>query len=622
MSRMCFAAICAVCLASLFAGVPRARADLQSSPRLDPSFRRLPLTFEKNTGRHDKRVQFHTRTGGAAVFITSDEMVMVMPGKAKGERQEATQSAIIPSPRSRGERATAIPSPRLRGEGQGEGRPSLSALSPQPKATRHVLRMKLLGANHNAVATGLQKQPGIVNYFIGADPKKWRTRVPTYAKAKLASVYPGIDVVYYGAEARGKGQRAKGAANIPSPRLRGQGQGEGSRSLSALGSQLSALEYDFVVHPGADPKRIKLAFEGADRIRVAGGDLILTTPAGDVRMRRPYAFQTVRGKRMRVACDYALRRGTATLHLARYDTSKPLVVDPVVEFMTYLGGSSYENAHGVATDAAGSAYVTGHTRSIDFPTTAGAYDRVMGGPQDVFVAKFDPGGGSLAYSTYIGGTSFSYGHGIAVDATGCAYVTGEARTGFPTTPGAAQTSDPGLATAFVTKLDAAGASLVYSTLCGGSDDDVAYGIAVDGSGAAHICGGTKSTGLGTAGAYDGTYNGAGDAFVAKLSPSGTSFAYRTYLGGAQGDTATAIAVVGGAAFVTGYTWSSGYPTSSGAYDTSHNGNADAFVTVLNSTGTALVFSTFLGSTADDWGHGIAVDAAGSAYVTGQTSGAY
>jgi hypothetical protein len=273
-----------------------------------------------------------------------------------------------------------------------------------------------------------------------------------------------------------------------------------------------------------------------------------------VRVKRPYAYQTVGGKRVQVACDYALRRGSATLRLARYDTSRPLVVDPVVEFMTYFGGSSYENAHGVATDATGSAYITGQTESMDFPTTFGVYDPAMGGPRDVFVAKFNPSGSSLAYSTYLGGTSFGeYGYGIAVDGAGCAYVTGEARTDFPTTPFAAQTSDPGLATAFVTKLNAAGSSLVYSTLCGGSDDDFGYGIAVDGSGAAHICGHTKSSGLGTAGAYDVTSNGAGDAFVAKVSPSGSSFAYRTYLGGAQGDTATAIAVVGGGAFVTGYT---------------------------------------------------------------------
>ena len=212
------------------------------------SLARLPLTFEKNTGRYDKQVKFLTRTGGATVFITGNEAVMVLRGQARGERREASGAATnvpsprlrgepdapIPSPRLRGEgqgegqgarAATDIPSPRWRGEGQGEGRRSLSALSPQPSAQRHVLRMKLLGAKPG-IATGLEKQQGIVNYFIGNDPKQWRTNIPTYARAKLAGVYPGIDVVYYGQEPRAKRQELRATSR---------------RSRSALSSQLSTL---------------------------------------------------------------------------------------------------------------------------------------------------------------------------------------------------------------------------------------------------------------------------------------------------------------------------------------------------------------------------------------------
>jgi len=627
------------------------------SPKLT-SLGRLPVTFERNTGRYDKRVKFVTRTRGATVFLTSAEMVMVMPGKAVGERQEAGGTEAGAAPRMN--RRSAATNPAFAGSaanrrrsvslGQtgdsspGLGGRSVSAVSSQPSA---VLRMKLVGASGNALATGIERQPGIVNYFIGHDPKKWRTRVPTYAKAKLEGVYPGIDVVYYGNEQGARTQEARG--NSPAPTMnrraaatnaafagsaanrRGSvswGQpgdsspGDGGRSLSSLSSGLLALEYDFVIRPGADPRLIKLAFEGADRVRVAGGDLILGTPAGDVRLKRPYAYQIIGGKRVQIACGYKLQKRVAMVQLARYDASRELVLDPQVEFMTYLGTSSYDGAHSVATDAEGAAYVTGYTEWLDFPTTPGAYDTSFNGWRDVFVTKFTPSGDGLVYSTFLGGSTGDSGSGIAVDAAGCAYVTGEARTGFPTTAGAAQTSDPGLATAFVTKLDSSGSTLIYSTLCGGSDDDMGFGIAVDGSGAAHICGYTKSSDIGTAGAFDTSYNGAGDAFVAKLSPSGGSFAYRTYLGGAQGDTATGIALAGGAAFVTGYTWSSAYPTSSGAFDTSYNGNADAFVTALNSAGSALAYSTFLGSTADDWGHGIAADASGSAYVTGQTSGAF
>ncbi|MBM3496876.1 MAG: hypothetical protein FJX72_21530, partial [Armatimonadetes bacterium] len=285
------------------------------------SFGRLPLTFERNTGRYDKRVKFLTRTGGTTVFLTANEMVMVLPGKATGEGRGA---------RSDRDLASGCPS--------GPSRPSAN----------HVLRMRLVGSNSKSVATGLQKQPGIVNYFIGNDPKKWRTRVPTYARAKLAGVYPWVDVVYYGNEARGKGPE----------------QAWGVRS------QPSALEYDFILRPGADPARIQLAFEGADRIRVADGDLILSTPAGDVRMKRPSAYQTIDGRRVQVACDYKLHSPLAThqsprvaFRLARYDAAKPLVVDPVLVYSTFIGNGGPQRASGVSTDASGAAYVTGSTGS-------------------------------------------------------------------------------------------------------------------------------------------------------------------------------------------------------------------------------------------------------------------
>ncbi|MBM3495726.1 MAG: hypothetical protein FJX72_15590, partial [Armatimonadetes bacterium] len=361
-----------------------------------------PLAFEPNTGRYDKRVKFVTRTGRATVFITGSEAVILLRRQARGKGQAARRAANIPSPRLPGEGqgdgqwargATNIPSPRLRGEGQGEGRRSLSALGSQLSA-KHVLRMKLIGANGKAVASGLQKQPGIVNYLIGADPKQWRTHIPTYAKAKLAGVYPGVDVVYYGAEARGKLQEARGTTARPGPTMnrrsvtrippsRDSGQptkvgfvsqtgdsspGHGGalsagrlsnlksqisdrglsagrlsnlrsqisdRGLSALSPQLSALEYDFILKPHADPSRIQIAFEGAQKVRVADGDLILSTPAGDVRMKRPYAYQNIGGKRVQVACDYKLHSPLTPHHspkvglrLAKYDTARPLVVDP------------------------------------------------------------------------------------------------------------------------------------------------------------------------------------------------------------------------------------------------------------------------------------------------------
>ncbi|NLH98964.1 MAG: hypothetical protein GX446_05660 [Chthonomonadales bacterium] len=611
----------AVCAAGLSTG-----AGAQSLRRVE---QRLPLTFEQNTGRYDSRVQFVTRTGGATVFITGNEAVMVLPVGARGQRPEARGKVQQTAG------AATVPSTFWRGEGQGEGRRSLSALSPQPSA---VLRMKLVAANGKALASGLEKQQGIVNYFIGNDPKKWRTNVPTYARAKLAGVYPGIDVVYYSREpraksqeARGKGQEARGATNIPSPRLRGEGQDEGRRSLSALSSQLSALEYDFILHPGADASRIRLALEGAEKVRVAGGDLILTTPAGDVRMRRPYAYQTIGGKRVQVACDYRLLSPLASrpspdvaLRLAKYDASRPLVVDPVLEFSTYLGGTDDDGSKGVAVDASGAVYVTGHTYGADFPTTAGAFDTSANGDLDAFVLKLDPSGSALVYGTYMGGSDWDHCHTIAVDGSGHAVIAGETVSGnFPTTPGAYQPAQNGLdGDAFVAKLSPDGSSLVFGTYLGGTAWDCIYAVAVDTPGNVWLGGYTQSADWPTTlGAFSTSFaGGSSDAVVAKLSADGSTLVCSTFLGGASDDYVMAIAVdASGAPAVTGLTSSTGFPTSSGAYATAYAGGpSDAFAVKLASDATALVFSTFIGGSDADAGYGVAIGAAGMLYVGGET----
>ena len=254
-------------------------------------------------------------------------------------------------------------------------------------------------------------------------------------------------------------------------------------------------------------------------------------------------------------------------------------------------------------DASGNVFVTGYTSSSDFPTTAGAYDATANGSHDAFVTKLNPTGAGLVYSTFLGGSSGGLGNGIAVDASGNAFVTG---------------------TAFVTKLNPTGTGLVYSTFLGGSSGDFGNGIAVDASGNAFVTGYTSSSNFPTtAGAYDATFNGGSDAFVTKLNPTGTGLVYSTFLGGSgsssSSDSGSGIAVdASGNAFVTGYTSSSNFPTTAGAYDATANGGTDAFVTKLNPTGTGLVYSTFLGGSERDYGNGIAVDASGNAFVTGYT----
>ena len=433
---------------------------------------------------------------------------------------------------------------------------------------------------------------------MGNDPAKWHTNVPNYAKVKYANVYPGVDLVYYG----------------------NQGQ----------------LEYDFVVHPGADPRQIALEVgavrepPGAHRdapLRVDGnGDLVLGTEAGQLILRKPVVYQrgTDHGQPTTdvVEGGYALKGNRITFELARYDKTRPLVIDPTLVYSTYLGGNFRDGAYGIAVDASGHAYVTGQTFSANFPTTTGAFMTRFGGAGDAFVSELNTAGSALIYSTYLGGSGDDAGRGITVDAPGNAYVTGwTASSDFPTTAGAFQTTlGGGYDDAFVTKLNATGSALLYSTYLGGSSYDEGHGIAVDASGDAYITGFTYSSNFPTtAGAFRTASRGLDDAFVSELNPAGSALLYSTYLGGSSYDEGDGIAVDGsGNAYITGFTYSSNFPTTTGAFQRTPSGGFDAFVSKLNAAGSTLLYSTYLGGGSDDFGLGIAVDTSGNAYVTGLT----
>ena len=328
----------------------------------------------------------------------------------------------------------------------------------------------------------------------------------------------------------------------------------------------SRLKYEFVLRPGANVEDIQLSYRGADRLSVdRAGQLLIGTPLGTLQDARPLSYQKVGGRRVPVESRYLLQpdaRHPAAYGFAvgAYDATQPLVIDPGLLYSTYLGGNNSDLGNPIAVDAAGSAYVTGETESNDFPTTAGAFDTSFNGNNDAFVTKLNATGSALVYSTYLGGSGDDRGHGIALDA-GNAYVTGETEsTNFPTTLGAFDTSFNGNVDAFVTKLNATGsAPLLYSTYLGGSTADRGFEIAVDGAGGAYVTGQTAG---------------------------GTPV----------------------------------FPTTAGAFDTSFNGQTDVFVTKLNATGSApLSYSTFLGGAQSESGDGIAVDGAGSAYVTGRTA---
>jgi Beta-propeller repeat len=378
------------------------------------------------------------------------------------------------------------------------------------------------------------------------------------------------------------------------------------------------LNYEFRLRPGAKVSDIRLVYAGAQGVSLGPiGALLIHTPLGILKDARPRSFQRIDGHRVPIDSRYALAGNSYGFAVGHHDRRHPLLIDPGLAYSTYLGGSSIDTGVGIAVDSAAAAYVTGETASTDFPTTAGASDTSYNGGEDAFVTKLNPAGSSLAYSTYLGGSSDEFVRGIAVDSAGAAYVTGEtASTDFPTTAGAFDTSFNGF-DAFVTKLNPAGSSLTYSTYLGGSS----VGIAVDSARAAYVTGFTGPGFPTTAGAFDTTYNGSGDAFVTKLNPAGSNLTYSTYLGGSDvdGDQGLGIAVdSAGAAYVTGPTDSSDFPTTAGAFDTSANGAHDAFVTKLNPAGSNLAYSTYLGGFSFEVANGLAVDSAAAAYVTGGT----
>jgi hypothetical protein len=463
--------------------------------------------------------------------------------------------------------------------------PGAKARTAQEKTSREiksaVLRMKLVGSNAKMEVTGQDELPGKSNYFIGNDPKKWHTNVRQFAKVRYENVYPGVDLVYYGHQRE--------------------------------------LEYDFVLQPGANPQAIRLGIEGARRLRLVHGDLVMTSAAGDVHLRSPDIYQETNGTRHEVCGRYVINgKNEVGFEVAAYDRRRALVIDPVLAYSTYLGGSYIDDATGIALDSAGNAYVTGFTGSNDFPTV-NPIQPAKNYSYDAFVSKFNVEGTGLVYSTYLGGNDDDSAGAIALDSAGNAYVTGITySTDFPTV-NAVQATSHGNGDVFVTKIDAAGSALVYSTYLGGSQNDGGSGIVVDSAGNAYVTGAVNSTDFPTKNAPQPTYGGNSDAFVTKINAAGTALIYSTYLGGTGVDGGQGIAAdSAGRAYVIGWTTSTDFPTKNPFQSTLAAGDIDAFVTKINAAGSSLVYSTYLGGSDNDYGKAIAVDSSGNAYVAGQT----
>jgi hypothetical protein len=550
-------------------------------PQILEGYGGLPLNFEANQGQSDPRAKFISRGSGYALFLTSTESVLLLRGGVGAESGKSKQT--VP-------RREALEEPGDVNQGLKQVRRDGGKLA--------IVRIRLVGANATASPAGFEELPGKVNYFLGSDPTKWRTDVPMFAKVRYENVYPGVDLVYHGDHRQ--------------------------------------LEYDFVVAPGATPDLIRMSFDGlaGERDEIAPevdgkGNLILRTSGREVGMRLPFVYQLTGESRKQISCGYArLGKHLVGFRIGEYDRSKPLIIDPVLTYSTYLGGSDTDVPSGIAVDSLGSAYVVGSTFSTDFPTTSGTFQGTIKGTEDTFITKLSPDGKSLIYSTYLGGSGADTGGGIAVDSTGNAYITGQTSSNdFPTTLGAFQTMPKGsVATAFVAKLAPDGKSLVYSTCLGGSGingADVGNGIAVDSIGSAYVTGSTGSLDFPTTtGAFRTTSGGGFDAFVTKLAPDGKSLVYSTYLGGSGDDMGTSIALDSGlSAYVTGSTLSTNFTTTAGAFQLALKGTVNAFVSKLAPDGKSLVYSTFLGGTGinnGEFGGGIAVDSTFNAYVTGGT----
>jgi uncharacterized repeat protein (TIGR01451 family) len=549
--------------------------------KVNVDFGKVPLSFEANRGQTDARVDYLSRGKGYTLLLTRDQAVL-----------------------------------RLK-----EGAP---------------LRMKLLGASGQAAASGLDQLPGVANYLRGHDPSQWQTGIPTYQKVKYTGVYPGVDLVYYGNQGR--------------------------------------LEHDFIVAPGADPATIMLSFEGAQPRIDRQGNLCLTIDGGELRFQKPVVYQASNqagaGAKQAVAGRYALDGNKVRFVLGAYDHSRELTIDPLLVYSSYLGGSGNDYGTGVAVDSQGSAYVTGYTTSTNFPTENPIIGTLPGaGSQDAFVSKFNASGTALIYSTYLGGSAAgeTQAYDIAVDSDFNAYLGGNTNASdYPVTSGAFQTvcgpnSPSGSScggngvNGFLTKINAAGNALAYSTFLGGSYDSYITGVAVDSAGEAYVTG-YNATACGsspdcfwfptTAGAFQpGTLisaNGAWFAFFTKFDAAGATLVYSTLFGTATpGNTPPqnstygyAIAVdANGDAYITGWTQDGNLPTTAGAFQTSAkplSGGSNpyliegsrGFVAKFDPTqsgAASLIYATYLGGTTNgsaDQAFGIAVDSKFSAYITG------
>ena len=539
-------------------------------PRIDANYGKMPLHFIPNEGQVGDPAAFYVQGRDKTIYFAPEGLTFVL----RGSRESTSE--------------------------------------------RWVVKLDFVGANPGVIPVSLEESGAVISYFKGK-LEDWKTGLPASSKIVYRGLWPGIDLIYYGTVDR--------------------------------------MKYEFIVHPGADPSRINLAYRGAESVTLTEeGRLAIATPVGGFKDDVPVAWQEVEGAHANVPVAYALEtfvgerklkpsslsRGILTakeaspesrtriygFDVGHYDRSLPLVLDPaILVYCGYIGGAGWEKGSGIAVDGLGNAYVTGDTSSTEdtFPLTVGPDLTFNGEPEDAFVAKVNSAGTGLIYCSYIGGSGWEEGKGIAVDGSGNAYVTGEtSSTDFPVTSGSGLTYN-GDIDAFVAKVNADGTDLIYSGHIGSWNWDTGKGITVDGLGNAYVTGWTFSDDLPVKIGPDLTYNGSQDVFIAKVNTSGTALVYCGYIGGWANEESKGIAVDGsGNAYITGCTYSTNFPTVVGPGRTFKGGSTEAFVAKVKADGTSLAYCGYIGGDVsdrgygNDCGYGIAVDGSGNAYVTGQT----
>ncbi len=539
---------------------------------------RLPLAFQVNQGQTNRQVKFLLDGPGYSVFLAPGQAVMSL---ALSPLQPPLTRSIQQAYRSNSLLTPGIHSDANR---------------------RAVVRFRFLRANRHAAVVGLDPLPGRVNYITGNNPRSWHTNIRTYGRVEYRDIYPGIDLLY--------------------------------------SSRDGHLVADWLLHPHANAAAIQVLETGPGRLGIdRRGDVSLRIGKNSLVQASPHVYEKS-SRRTVISARYRLRDSILHVVVGAYNHAHVLVIDPAIEYASVFGGSNADQSLGIAVDTAGDTYITGGAFSTDFPTTH-PYQSENNGDLNAFVTKLDPTGTVMLYSTYLGGDAADEGYAIAVDAQGDAYVTGDTTSDdFPTVSPIKATNPPicigpheepiPCADAFVTKLNAAGNTPLYSTYLGGTGDDRGYGIALDNAGEAFITGVTDSADFPAVNAVQPATSGTActdarghdvactDAFVAKLDASGTGLVYSTYLGGSDLEEGDAIAIDGaGSAYVVGLTNSTDFPTVH-PYQAASAGAPDAFVTKYSPDGRSMVYSTYLGGSDDDQAMGVAVDAAGSAYVTGFT----